>query len=140
MARPTSFRLPEELLARVEEEGEAAGLSVTALVTSLLDEGLKTRRFPGVVFRDGPGGRRAGLVGGPDIWEIARDLRHAPGRGAARVEVVAAETGLPAARVRLAADFYAEHSNEIDRLIGADEKAAQRARRLIAKRDRLLSS
>jgi hypothetical protein len=142
MARPTSFRLPEELLARVEEEGQAAGVSVTALVASLLDEGLKTRRFPGVVFRDGPagGGRRAGLVGGPDIWEIARDLRHAPGRGTARVEVVALEAGLPPARIRLAADFYAEHPDEIDRLIAADEKVAQRARRVIAKRERLLSS
>ena len=140
MPRPTSFRLPEELLGRLEEEGRAAGVSVTSLVTSLLDEGLKTRRFAGVVFRDGPAGRRAGLVGGPDIWEIARDLRHAPGRGAARVELVATETGLPAARIRLAADFYAAHPDEIDRLIDADEQAAQRARRVIDKRERLLSS
>jgi hypothetical protein len=24
-----------------------------------------------ITFRDGPSGRRAGLVGGPDIWEVA---------------------------------------------------------------------
>lgn len=26
---------------------------------------------PLVTFRDGPTGRRAGLIGGPDVWEIA---------------------------------------------------------------------
>jgi len=24
-----------------------------------------------ITFRDGPTGRRAGLIGGPDIWEVA---------------------------------------------------------------------
>lgn len=24
-----------------------------------------------ITFRDGPSGRRAGLVGGPDVWEVA---------------------------------------------------------------------
>ena len=51
------------------------GASITQLVSSLLDEGLKTRRFPGVVYRSGPVGRRAALVGGPDVWEVVRDLR-----------------------------------------------------------------
>ena len=140
MARPTSFRLPEELLERLEEEGRASGTSVTSLVTTLLDEGIKIRRFPGIVYRDGPTGRRAGLVGGPDVWEVVRDLRHTPGRGMKRVENLAAETGLPSARIRLAADFYSEHPQEIDRLIEADEEAAERTRRLISQRERLLSS
>ena len=26
---------------------------------------------PLITFRDGPAGRRAGLVGGPDVWEVA---------------------------------------------------------------------
>ncbi|MBA3303406.1 MAG: ribbon-helix-helix protein, CopG family, partial [Acidimicrobiia bacterium] len=75
MVRPTSFRLPEELLARLDEEGRTAGSSLSALVVSLLDEGLKTRRFPGIAYRPGPTGRRAGLVAGPDVWEVVRDLR-----------------------------------------------------------------
>jgi hypothetical protein len=140
MARPTSFRLPEELLERLEEEGRASGTSVTSLVTTLLDEGIKTRRFPGVVYRDGPTGRRAGLVGGPDVWEVIRDLRHAPGRGMKRVENVAEETDLPVERIRLAADFYAAFPDEIDTFIEADEQAAERVRRVIDQRERLLSS
>jgi hypothetical protein len=25
---------------------------------------------PGIVCRDGPAGRRPGVVGGPDVWEV----------------------------------------------------------------------
>ncbi len=32
---------------------------------------------PGVVFRPGPTGRRAALVGGPDVWEVIRAIRSA---------------------------------------------------------------
>src|SRR5687767_10456408 len=119
MARPTSFRFPEELSARLEAEAEAAGMSVSALVTRLLDEGLQVRRFPGVVFRDGPAGRRAGLVGGPDVWEIIRDVLAGPGRGESRIRRVATAAGLSEAQVRLAVDFYAAFPDEIDRRLAA---------------------
>ena len=139
MPRPTSFRLPEELLERIEAESRAVGASITQLVSSLLDEGLKTRRFPGVVYRNGPLGRRAALAGGPDVWEVVRDLAAAPGRGMDRVEKLAAETGLTAASVMLAADFYASFPEEIDALIEADERAAEEVRRQAHRREQLLS-
>ncbi len=140
MTRPTSFRLDEELLRRLEEEGQASATSVSALVATLLDEGLKTRRFPGVVYRDGPSGRRAGLVGGPDVWEVARELRHAPGRGEKRVAFVAVELGLAADRVRIVADFASVYPDEINRLVELDDLAAERVKDLISRRDQLLSS
>jgi hypothetical protein len=139
MARPTSFRLPDDLLERLDHESQAHDESVSALVVTLLDEGLKARRFPGIVFREGPAGRRAALLGGPDVWEVIRDLRHTPGRGARRVAALADEIDLPPARIRLAADFYAAHPDEVDRLIALDEAAARRARQLIERREQLLS-
>ena len=139
MPRPTSFRLPEELLERIEAESRSVGASITQLVSSLLDEGLKTRRFPGVVYRDGPLGRRAALVGGPDVWEVVRDLAAAPGRGMDRVESLVAETGLTTASVLLAADFYGSFPGEIDALIEADERAAEEVRRQARRREQLLS-
>lgn len=139
MPRPTSFRLPEELLDRLEVESRSARTSVTQLVSVVLDEGLKTRRFPGVVYRAGPAGRRAALVGGPDLWEVVRDLAHTSGRGVDRVENLVAETGLPAASVLLAADFYAAFPEEIDALIDANERAAEEVRRQAARREQLLS-
>ena len=139
MPRPTSFRLPEELLERIEVESRSVGTSITQLVSSLLDEGLKTRRFPGVVYRNGPLGRRAALVGGPDVWEVVRDLAAAPGRGMDRVENLVAETGLTKASVLLAADFYASFPEEVDALIETDERAVEEVRRQAHRRERLLS-
>ena len=140
MARPTSFRLPEDLLALLDDEAGARGTSTTALVVTLLSEGIKTRRFAGVIYRDGPTGRRAGLVGGPDIWEIVRSLREASARGEKRLQEVAERAGVPIPRIRLAIDFYASHPDEIDQRIEADAREAERIRELIDRRERLLSS
>lgn len=43
------------------------------VVSMLIDEGLRQRRCPGVVFTDGPTGRRATVAGtGIDVWEVVR--------------------------------------------------------------------
>ncbi|MBI2703693.1 MAG: ribbon-helix-helix protein, CopG family [Actinobacteria bacterium] len=139
MARPTSFRLPEDLLEQLDQEADASGTSVTALVATLLNEGIVTRRFPGIVYRDGPTGRRAGLVAGPDIWEIIRDVSEVKGRGEKRIRAVADASGLSVAQVRLAVDFYAAHPDEVDHRIEVDKREADRIRELIRRREDLLS-
>jgi hypothetical protein len=139
MPRPASFRLPEELLNRIDEEAVERQTSVTALVATLLDEGLKTRRFPGIVYRDGPAGRRAGVVGGPDVWEIILAVKNASGKGAQRLRRVVTELGLPEQQVRVAVDFYAAFPGEIDERVAANERAARRLRKLIERREHLLS-
>jgi len=140
MARPTSFRLPEDLLEQLDQEAGTSGTSVASLVATLLNEGINTRRFPGVIYRDGPTGRRAGLVAGPDIWEIVRAVRDTKGRGENRLRAVADATGVALSQVRLAVDFYAAHPAEIDQRIEADNQAAERIRELINRREHLLSS
>ena len=139
MSRPTSFRLPSDLLVRLEEEAANTGSTVTALVSGLLDEGLKTRRFPGIVYRDGPAGRRAGLVGGPDVWELVRTVKSSGGEGEHRLREVADELGIPFSRLALAIDFYVAFPEEVDERIAADERAAAQLRDLIERRDRLMS-
>jgi hypothetical protein len=52
---------------------------------------------------------------------------------------VAGATGLSEKQVRLAVDFYAAHPAEVDARIEADEAAAERVRRQIDARERLLS-
>ena len=140
MARPTSFRLSEELLDRLDKEAGARGISVTALVANVLDEGLKTRGFPGIVYRDGPVGRRATILGGPDVWEVIRALKQASGPAERRIKTLAQQLDLPAKRIRLALDFYAAFPEEIDARIAADESAATRLRDLIERRERLLAT
>jgi hypothetical protein len=140
MPRPTSFRLPEDLLERIDNEAISAGSSATTLVASILDEGLKIRRFPGIVYRDGPTGRRAAVVGGPDVWEIIRALKQTPGKDERRVRTLADELGLSTTQIRLAIDFYGVNPAEVDDRIAADDLAAEQLRERIDRRERLLSS
>ncbi len=140
MARPTSFRLPDGLLDRVEAQARAGGMTVTALVSALLDEGLALRQHPGIVYRDGPTGRRAALAGGPDIWEVIRDLQATSGEPSARLSTLAEVTGLTPRQIQTAIDFYVAHPEAIDAQVAADETAAARVRLQVERRTRLLSS
>jgi hypothetical protein len=139
MSRPTSFRLPEDLLERLDTEAASSGTSATALVAMLLDEGLKIRSFTGIVYRAGPTGRRAALAGGPDVWEIVRAVRATPGNGDQRLRRAADDAGLRLEEVRLAVDFYTAYPTEVDARIDADEDVARQAREMIDRRERLLS-
>lgn len=109
-------------MERLKAESRAASISTTSLVSCLLDEGLKTRKFPGVVYRPGPTGRRAGLVGGPDVWEVIRDLRGWPSQGMKRI---AEDLDLSESMVSLAADFYSAFPEEVDDRIEANEQAVE---------------
>lgn len=81
---------------------------------------------PGIVFRPGPGGRRPGLAGGPDIWEIVRVFQGIETRGEQAVRQIAGLSGLTSSQVRTAVGYYAEYPDEIDAWIQrVDEVAAQ---------------
>ena len=70
MAAPISVRLPRateqkgRTLAAIEQR------SLAEWVKLLGEEALKARDFPGITFTDGPTGRRATLINGPDVWEV----------------------------------------------------------------------
>ena len=100
---------------------------------------MRTDSHVGIVFREGPAGRRAGVVGGPDVWEIIGALRTAPEKGEARVTALAARLGLSEGQVRTAVRYYGEYPDEIDAWIAANdaesaalESALERERELLA--------
>jgi uncharacterized protein (DUF433 family) len=65
------LRLPEELEKEIERERRLRGASFTEVVSSLLREAVRMRRVPGIVFMEGPSGRRAAIAGtGLDVWEV----------------------------------------------------------------------
>lgn len=140
MPAATSYRLSDELKDRLVSRATREGVTETALVTRLLDEGLKIAEHPGIVYRDGPTGRRAALAGGPDVWEVIVALRHAPGRGEGKVVEAAEQMGLPERMVRLAVSFASQHRHEIEERIRLNDAAAQQARELAEERARLLAS
>jgi uncharacterized protein (DUF433 family) len=74
------IRLPEEIEEEIEREMRLRGGTFTEVATSLLREAVRMRRVPGVVFMDGPSGRRAVISGtGLDVWEVVARFREVGG-------------------------------------------------------------
>lgn len=139
MSTPLSIRFNPELLDRLRRGAAGRNTTPSGLAQRLVDEGLRSQEFPGIVFRDGPSGHRAGLAAGPDVWEIAAALRDCELRGDDAVEAVAAEMTLPAGRVRTALAYYGAYAEEIDAEIADNERAADEALRSWESQQRLLA-
>lgn len=84
---------------------------------------------PGLVFKDGPSGRRAALAFGPDVWEVIKVLRELDERGEPAVEGAAELLALPPAKVRVAMHYYAAYSAEIDGEIDEADRVSAEAER-----------
>lgn len=98
--------------------------SVSSLGERLIDEGLRMEAHPGIVFRDGPSGRRAGLAAGADVWEIAGLLRGLHGSFEQVVKKVATQLRLTEVQVEAAYRYYLEFVEEIDAELAANDSAA----------------
>ncbi|MDR2214941.1 MAG: hypothetical protein LBE59_03755 [Nevskiaceae bacterium] len=129
MTTPLSIRFDADVLERLRHRAESRATTPSGLAQRLVDEGLRSQEFPGIVFRDGPAGRRAGLAAGPDVWELVAAVRASQARGDAAVDGVAAEFDLPVGRVRIALAYYGAYAAEIDAEIAANERAADEALR-----------
>lgn len=127
-----SARFSAEVLEKLEAHSGRIGQSKARVAERLIDEGLQIEEFAGIVFRPGPTGRRAGIAGGPDVWEIVRDLKGAAREGAQDpIEVVSSVTGLERGKVELAASYYAAYPDEVDARIRLNDEAAARLRRAL---------
>lgn len=87
----------------------------------MLSEGTAMARVPGIVFADGPAGRRAVIAGtGIDVWEVVRTFQRECDESVARLQGVYDMLSPTQIRVALA---YAElNPEEIDRwLARADQ-------------------
>lgn len=74
-----SVRLDDGLVERLRIRSRAAGESLSDRLRRYAEEGARRDEHPLITFRDGPTGRRAGVVAGPDVWEISmwiEDLVH----------------------------------------------------------------
>jgi len=125
--KPLSLRIDADTLARLDEQASETGRPRSELVRRYVEEGVRMDRHPGIVFRPGPAGRRAGLAGGPDVWTVVsvmRDLGVSPDRA---IDATADHLELPAGRVQMALRYYADHREEIDGFIRRNEEEAERA-------------
>ena len=78
-----------------------------------------------IVFRSGPAGRRPGLQGGPDLWEVV-----AVHRSFGAVVQTAGWLDQPVSAIDTALRYYETHKDEIDEWIRRNEEAAAAAERV----------
>ena len=145
MSSPRSVRFESSTLAKLTSYASRhPGMTSSSAAALLVEEGLRMDSHPGVVFREGPAGRRAGLVAGPDVWEVIRAVRQArasePELSAEDVlRLVADGAALPLTAVQVAVSYYAAFPDEVDAMIDAADAAEvaaeaewERARQLLA--------
>ncbi|MGH7869550.1 MAG: hypothetical protein ACREP9_18440 [Candidatus Dormibacteraceae bacterium] len=107
-------------------------MSASAATNLLVDEALRSQEHPLVIFRDGPSGRRARLIGGPDVWEVAQAINSTRNSESglapqAIVELVSETSGLSTRLIRAALDYWADHKEEIDGWIGRAQSETEAA-------------
>jgi hypothetical protein len=133
-ASPSSVRFEPKVLARLAAFVAAhPDMSLSSASNRLVDEALRMHEHPLIVFRDGPAGRRARLVGGPDIWEVIGAVRSVRVADPAQtgddvLRLVAETSGLPVALVRAAVAYWGDYPEEVDALLERARGEAEQAR------------
>ena len=121
-----SIRIDAKTLHDLRERSARSGEPLARLAQRYIDEGMRLDSHPGIIFRTGPAGRRAVVVGGPGVWEVIVAARTANERGEARVTALAERLGMSPEKVRSALHYYAEYPEEVDRHIENVKKEAAR--------------
>ena len=139
MSTPRSIRFEDSTLERLAIfAARRPGVTGTSAAARVVEEGLRMDAHPGVIFRDGPAGRRAVLIGGPDVHEVigaVRATREAEPDISAEelLPLVSENTGVDLDRLHIAIDYYGEFADEIDAL-DRDAAAAEQALRAAMER------
>jgi uncharacterized protein (DUF433 family) len=114
-----SIRIPDEVAKTIQEEAESSGRDFSAVANELLAEAVKLKRCPGIVFADGPSGRRARIAGtGLDVWEVVSTYKSL-NRDDARLRE--AYHWLSEPQLRSALSYYRLYAEEIERQIARNE-------------------
>lgn len=124
--KPFSIRMSPGTLARLDVGARRRGEPKSRIAERLIDEGLRMEDHPGIVFRDGPAGRRAGLAGGPDVWEVVGTLKEA---WPSREQAIAGAMqwgNLSRAQVDVAVRYYADFPGEVDERIAHNRAEGER--------------
>ena len=113
MSVNVSVRLDDSLSERLRVRARAAGESLSDRLRRYAEEGVRRDEHPMITFRDGPTGRRASLLNGPDVWEVAMWVTDL-GTEANPVVVLEQESALTRAQLDAALRYRAAYPDEID--------------------------
>jgi hypothetical protein len=120
------------------------GWSGSSAANRFVDEALRMEDHPGILFRDGLTGRRAVLIGGPDVREVIRAVKSARESEQGLdpeeiVSLVSANTGLPTRLVDIAIRYWAAYPGEIDAWIEEAEVFEEQQLQAWERRQQLLA-
>lgn len=122
------LHLDDSTVERLYAESQREGRTSSELAEIAIEEWLRMQAHPGIVFRSGPAGRRAGLAGGPDIWEFARVVQAVEGTEDETLERIAEFTSLRPYQAGIALRYYKEYRDEIDESIRRRIESSERRR------------
>ena len=146
MSSPRSIRFEDDTISRLAAfASRRPGITSASAAARFVEEGLRMDAHPGVVFRDGAAGRRAVVIGGPDVWEAVRAVqltrRAQPKlKGAAALAAVMQNTGLRGDVIETALDYYSAFPDEIDARIAQESALESELSRALAQRAHLLGA
>ena len=102
MRQRLTLRIGEDVFAQLEAQSRRTRQSRSAVAKKLLKEGLRMEQHHRIVFRTGPGGRRAGLIDGPDVWDVVTAVRRIEDGDSECLADISERTGLTTDQVRTA--------------------------------------
>jgi hypothetical protein len=118
MASPVSLRLPKKTEEKVRTIAALEHRSFADTVKLLMDEAIKMREFPDLTFTNGPTGRRATFIHGPDVWEVLEPYVLA---GKDWTVLKQSYPDLDEALLRTAVRYYESYPDEIEARIALNQ-------------------
>jgi uncharacterized protein (DUF433 family) len=113
-------RITEELDREIARESDERGRTWSAVAADLLEEALRMRRAPGILFVDGPAGRRAVVAGtGLDVWEVIATWKAG---GEDERKLRKSYPWLTEPQLRAALAYYELYPGEIDARLEREER------------------
>jgi uncharacterized protein (DUF433 family) len=115
-----SLRLPVETMKEIEQMAKETGQDFSNVTKDLLEEAIKMRRFPGILFAEGTSGRRARVAGtGIEVREVIATYKSVKGDFK---RLQKAYHWLSGEQLKAALGYYRGYPQEIDRLIEQNEQ------------------
>ena len=123
-----SLRVPERIRNELEGVAERERRPLSAVIRDLLEESLKLRRCAGIIFVDGPTGRRPVIAGtGVEVWEVVRTYKSC---GEDFEKLGQAYDWLSPRQLRDALNYWRTYPEEIEREIHRQEEVLKKAEKL----------
>jgi hypothetical protein len=141
---PSSVRFEPRVLERLSAYVAVhQELTMSSATSRLVDEALRAHEHPLITFKDGPAGRRARVVGGPDVWEVigaVRSVREAEPEltGDEVLAAVAETSGVPVPFLRAALAYWGDYPEEVDAFLDRARAEAEQAQAAWERQQELL--